>query len=336
MLIILSQRIDTESIYSDKVFESYHYPARYKNQIHEGDVFIYYQGNRYVKEQRYYFGTGTVGKISSSDGENYYAQLLNIRRFVNTVPIYMPNGQYVEQLGYDTVRKSPIPPWQSSIRPLSKDAYNYIISGSGIETHKNTYDLDDLKNSLKSSIRSFYLDNNNQALFEIRETIDQIIDCLKLQTDNIKKTHPATGSSHCSNNLIQFFNYCETTSITYSYKLVLLMAFFTYATSSGTMKLNIGIDFFRKYYTQRLLDGKAPETKPCIYKRVKTISDNEIKRNLISNPIRALCESQYFQFDNNNEELVLSPDLWHEFDDSDKKRVIEICLLRLKKYYSEL
>lgn len=46
MLIISSQKIDTESPYSDEPFNSYHYPARYRNQIHEGDVFVYYQGNR--------------------------------------------------------------------------------------------------------------------------------------------------------------------------------------------------------------------------------------------------------------------------------------------------
>lgn len=40
MLIIFSQKIDTESPYSDEPFNSYHYPARYRNQIHEGDVFL--------------------------------------------------------------------------------------------------------------------------------------------------------------------------------------------------------------------------------------------------------------------------------------------------------
>ena len=75
MLIILSQRIDTDSDYSDEVFETYHYPSRYKNQIHEGDTFVYYQGNRYVKEQRYYYGVGTIGQITTFDDENYYGYL---------------------------------------------------------------------------------------------------------------------------------------------------------------------------------------------------------------------------------------------------------------------
>ncbi len=68
MLIILSQKVDTESLYSDELFNTYHYPARYKNQIHKGDVFIYYQGNRFNKEQRYYFGMLKISVKGSQDG----------------------------------------------------------------------------------------------------------------------------------------------------------------------------------------------------------------------------------------------------------------------------
>jgi hypothetical protein len=62
MKIILSQRVDTISSYEDIPFSRYHFPKRYLNQIHQGDQFIYYQGNKGVKEQRYYFGCGVVGK----------------------------------------------------------------------------------------------------------------------------------------------------------------------------------------------------------------------------------------------------------------------------------
>jgi hypothetical protein len=55
MYVILSQRIDFDSSYADELFNSYHYPCKYKNQLHKGDIFIYYQGNRYDKSQRYYF-----------------------------------------------------------------------------------------------------------------------------------------------------------------------------------------------------------------------------------------------------------------------------------------
>lgn len=73
MYVILSQKADTESSYSDDLFNTYHYPARYMNQLHTNDVFIYYQGSRHYKEQRYYFGTGVIGNIHTTDGESYYA-----------------------------------------------------------------------------------------------------------------------------------------------------------------------------------------------------------------------------------------------------------------------
>ena len=81
MYVILSQRIDFDSSYADELFNSYHYPSKYKNQLHKGDIFIYYQGNRYDKSQRYYFGVGTVGEIITSDGENYYAKLIDCQQF---------------------------------------------------------------------------------------------------------------------------------------------------------------------------------------------------------------------------------------------------------------
>ena len=178
MFIILSQKIDTESSYSDEVFSTYHYPSRYKNQIHEGDTFVYYQGNRYVKDQRYYFGTGTIGRISSSDEENYYAELCNVSRFERTVPIYLPAGKYVEQLGFETVRKSPIPPWQSSIRPLSTDAYQYILANAGDLIPIQTTSIEVMKDDLKQLIRSFYLDHNNDAILKIKELSAQIADAM--------------------------------------------------------------------------------------------------------------------------------------------------------------
>ena len=181
MIIILSQKIDTDSTYADEVFSSYHYPSRYRNQIHEGDTFIYYQGNRYSKEQRYYFGVGTVGRITNIDEKNYRADLLDCHKFKEKVPIYLPEGGYIEQLGYSSVRNSVNPPWQSSIRPLSQQAYDYILEKSGIVIDLlNGNSLEEKKELLKKSIRAFYLDKKDEAIIYICKLSNEIAEKLGL------------------------------------------------------------------------------------------------------------------------------------------------------------
>ena len=170
MIIILSQKIDTESVYTgDEVFRTYHYPRKYRNQIHMGDVFVYYQGNRYDKSQRYYFGTGRIGNVKMEDEDNYYAELLDVVRFEKKVPIYLPDGGYVEQLGYDTVRKSINPPWQSSVRPLSEQAYSYILQHSGSREM-----IVDCNAKLKKAIQSYYIFNDREAVLRILEIAKQL------------------------------------------------------------------------------------------------------------------------------------------------------------------
>lgn len=177
MIIILSHKLDTDSVYTgDELFKIYHYPARYRNQIHTGDTFVYYQGNRYDKSQRYYFGTGKIGEIRQEDDENYYAELLNVVRFEKKVPIYLPDGGYVEQLGYETIRKSINPPWQSSIRPLSKTAYEYIFQKSGEKEAIEKYNA-----SLKKAIQNYYISKDKNAVLQILKLAQQLADIYGLK-----------------------------------------------------------------------------------------------------------------------------------------------------------
>lgn len=133
MILILSQRIVTKSEYNDIPFRRYHYPRRYRNQIKSGDFFIYYQGDRYKRENRYYYGCGIVGEITmSEDNEHYYAEILNGIKFPENVPIYIPSGGFYESIGFETVREKEKPAWQNSIRKTSEESFKKIISSSGL------------------------------------------------------------------------------------------------------------------------------------------------------------------------------------------------------------
>ncbi|MDD5126729.1 MAG: HNH endonuclease [Dehalococcoidales bacterium] len=134
MLIVLSQRIDIKSDYDDVPFSSYHFPKQYRNLIHSGDRFIYYQGDRWKKEHRYYFGCGVIGKVYSAANNTFYADIVDGETFAQKVPIYHPEGDFYESLDYSSVRKKPNPPWQSSIRPLSETAFSTILAAAKVGT----------------------------------------------------------------------------------------------------------------------------------------------------------------------------------------------------------
>lgn len=340
MLVILSQRIDSESVYADELFKTYHYPARYRNQLHEGDVFIYYQGNRYDKSQRYYFGIGTVGEIHSTDGENYYAKLLNCKRFDTKVPIYLSDGGYVEQLDYQSVRKSINPPWQSSIRPLSQEAFSYIVRAAGIQPLSNaekSLSLDDLKDSMKKAIRDFYVGNDMSAIKQIGRlatAIEQTVTPSETAMTTIDASSERNSSNHSDQHFVQLVDYCRNMRMSYSYKPLLIIALIQSGNAEGSITMTDAAKYFRSYYAQRRRRGLPAEKKGCIYMRTDA-TQNEIIANLIANPVNALLKSGCFTYNDATQTLSLSPNTWFLTDGNAKAAITDICQQRLDEYFSE-
>ena len=339
MLVILSQKVDSESTYADELFNSYHYPAKYKNQLHKGDIFIYYQGNRFDKSQRYYFGVGTVGEILTTDGENYYAKLLDCQQFEKKVPIYLPDGGYIEQLGYESVRKSINPPWQSSVRPLSQEAFDYILNAAGVQTAPTTTaaaSVDELKEKLMNAVREFFRENDVSAIYRI-ESISAAIGRAVSANDNLDPAsaetfyQPATSAQDRLNDLLE---YCRTMKMSYSYKPVLILALLHAADKNGVLTVSKAAQYFRAYYNDRRANGLQAEKKKCIYQRVD-ITDQQIAGNIISNPVKVLVESGFFFYNEEDEAFLMSPEIWNALDRKHKAALTRICNQKLKDYFKD-
>jgi hypothetical protein len=107
-------------------------------------VFVYYQGDSKKLENRYYFGCGVIGQITpdrAGDG-SLNAEIRFEVEFPRKVPIRLTSieGRYYESIGFKTVRKSPNPPWQTSTRKLSVQAFERIIFDAGLNVHVNFND----------------------------------------------------------------------------------------------------------------------------------------------------------------------------------------------------
>lgn len=339
MLVILSQKVDSESSYADELFNLYHYPAKYKNQLNKGDVFIYYQGNRYDKSQRYYFGVGTVGEIFTADGENYYARLLDCQQFEKKVPIYLPDGGYIEQLGYESVRKSINPPWQSSVRPLSQKAYDYILNAAGIRVAPeppSDDSVDVLKDKLKIAVREFYVEGDSSAIHRI-ESIAAAISRASLVLEKEEQTEQATRyspSESSAERLSHFLDYCKTMKMSYSYKPVLILALLHCGDRRGRIPIENAATYFRGYYSERKAQGLSIEKKRCIYLR-DGVTDKQIVANLLANPVKALVESGYFFYNEDSQVFSVSREIWNAIDRASKAMITRICRQKLRDYYGD-
>ena len=325
MYIILSQRIDFESEYSDDLFHLYHYPAKYKNQIHEGDIFVYYQGDRLVREHRYYFGTGKIGHICTDDGDNYYAAILEAARFSHNVPIYLSDTTYYESIGYLSIRNSAQPPWQSSVRPLSNEAYNAIIKQAGpmlpIKSEE-TGSLDPLELELKKAVKDYYLHSNNEAILDIQALATNIA--------TVHGLKPIIPDKEALPD-IRLDLHCLKMPMSYSYKAVLLLGMLELCKETESVPIEKMALYFQRFYSARKSTGKRAE-RSGIYLR-NDVSLQQIIENIESNPLKALCgvgvleySQGYIRFsprvDRNNT-------LWAE-------SARNACLKRLKQYFGRL
>ena len=338
MYVILSQKVDTESSYSDKLFNVYHYPARYKNQLHEGDIFVYYQGNRCDKSQRYYFGVGIIEKISMEDVENYYATLKDCQIFPVKVPIYLPDGGYAEQLGYQTVRKSLIPPWQTSVRPLAEEAFNYIIAQAGISfvTEENKDTVAKLNSDLKAAIRAYFVDRQNNEIAHIAEIANDICGQLHISKKEypVIQNEPEPQAMEINKDLKSLIEYCKTMHMSYSYKPVLILALLAYADESGNISIEKAARYFKAYYAVRKNNGLTVEKNKCIYLN-DDVTDDEITANIIANPVRVLSATDYFTYDNKTGIFSLKNELYKALDAGIKGKICNICSKKLDAYYHE-
>lgn len=169
--LVLTQLLLKPSTYKDEPFKTYHFPHRYLRQFEPGSIFVYYHSAHKAPKntwKRYYFGFGVIGDISPDPDEpgHYFAQLLDARPFPQRVPLRRADGIAYESLGFQEVRRSEEPPWQSAVRPLSEEAFQAIVRAGGLNPNDLGEMLDLAETEANTSSTADWtavLDQLNQA-----------------------------------------------------------------------------------------------------------------------------------------------------------------------------
>lgn len=263
---------------------------------------------------------------------------MDCQRFEKKVPIYLPDGGYIEQLGYESVRKSINPPWQSFVRPLSQEAYNYILNAAGVQVTPETAgdnSIDALKNKLKVAVKDFYVEGDSSAIHRIESIAAAIIRATSVleKEDQTEQASRYVSSESSAEKLSHLLDYCKTMKMSYSYKPVLILALLHSGNNGGCISIEKAAAYFREYYSGRKAQGLLIEKKRCIYFR-DDVTDKQIIENLIANPVKALVGSGYFFYNEDSRVFSISPEIWNAIDESSKATITSLCHQRLKYYYS--
>lgn len=135
---------------------------------------------------------------------------------------------------------------------------------------------------------------------------------------------------HDNNPLLQ---YCQKMSMSYSYKPVLILALLD---NGGKVTSWNAANYFASYYAARLEKGLVAEKSNSIYSNLNCTID-QIRTNIITNPIKALTSSsELFTYNSNEDLLEIDPQIWKRLCDVDVRNINAACIDRLDRYYAKL
>lgn len=127
----------------------------------------------------------------------------------------------------------------------------------------------------------------------------------------------------------QFLEYCYKTSMSYSYKPVLIMALVEHG---GVVSIQEAVNYFVQYYGNRLSLGLVAERTNSIYSNLNCTLE-QISSNIKTNPVKALLNSAFFIYDRNEEVLSFVPEIQRELTADVTEKIITACIQRLDEYY---
>lgn len=140
-----------ESAWGDVTGTLYHFPKRYLKHLRSGTSVVYYKGKmrnpafakKRLSQDPHYFGAAKIGKVykdTESKKEDYYAEIVDYRRFKKPVPI---------RDGVSTFEEIPANRefnyWRDGVRQITRSIYAAIVSVGGIAKSRMPPDKEESK-----------------------------------------------------------------------------------------------------------------------------------------------------------------------------------------------
>lgn len=317
------------------VFE---FSIKSQSLVKAGDIAVFCYWSKKDKSAACYGGIGKVSEILSLNKRRFYVKVQDYRYFEHDVSVTLPDGRYVEQLSNEPVADIQLFSKTCPVRDISQAALDYVINAGGtqhIPEKESMEDVEFYEAELRDAVRSYYVDKEKTAIYSIERlaaSIGRATSIVERHSDH-SYGNLYIASTPVLERIAALKIYLQSMRMAYPYNPVLVMALL-HSGKNGAVSIGKAVQYFQKYYADRRLQGLPTEKRRSIYLR-EDVTDKQIADNLVSIPVRGLCESGFFFYNEEEQVFSLSPEIWPSLDRASKSAITKICRQRLKEYYSE-
>ena len=136
-----------------------------------------------------------------------------------------------------------------------------------------------------------------------------------------------------SNRKDQFMQMVADMTMSYSYKPVLLKAFFAHADKDGRAAISDLSAYFRAFYEDRRERGEVVENLRSLFCR-ESYTDKEIERLILSNPFKRFEDMDMMHHSRTLGLVEMDKTVWKKLTDTDRSDILRICNEALDRYFS--
>lgn len=157
----------------------------------------------------------------------------------------------------------------------------------------------------------------------------------KDRLDDIRKQFNITPVTK-DNIKEKFMEFVRDMDMRYSYKPVLLLGLLHLADSTGKVRVQDLLSFFKSFYLERLQAGKIVEKPGSRMERIADLSDAEIESIMLANPFEKFERRKFVRRLKELTLLKFEPALWKRLTVEDKEALRAIAQTALMEYYQAL
>lgn len=136
--------------------------------------------------------------------------------------------------------------------------------------------------------------------------------------------------------LKDFEDFVEENTLTFSYKLIFLLAMFDLSDQEGEVSMEALHNQYRDFYLDRLKRNLPVDRQNCPYTEQFLNDYSKLNKNILSNPFEKFERKNFIYHSKDLGLLCFNPILWNQMTDEFKQKIVNQEHQFLKDYYEEL